>query len=134
MARGTTSIHRLNADRGLDRLRSIFYLILNRVNNLAPSFRVDPDLEIRNFSCKDIGIKWPQLFRTSSPSRKLSDLFWLSLPWNHIKAELGDIHILDTGCGSGNLGPRLMEWSYHQQLYGYRYYRAPKLGSPTQER
>ena len=113
MARGRTSIHRLNADRGLGYLQSILYLILNWVNNLGPSLSVDPGLEIRNFFCKDMEIKWLQLFKTSSPSRKLSDLFWLNLPWNHIKAELGNIHILDTGCGSGNLGPRLMDWSGH---------------------
>jgi SAM-dependent methyltransferase len=28
-------------------------------------------------------------------------LFWAQLPWEEIKDELGDIHVVDVGCGSG---------------------------------
>lgn len=111
MTSATTSVHWLNADRGLGHLRRFFYFALNWANNLFPFLNVDPDLKICNFYCDDIRAKWHQLPTTSSPSRKLSDLFCLSLPWNDIKEELGNIHVLDTGCGSGNLGPRLMNWS-----------------------
>ncbi len=74
---------------------------------------MDPDLSISSYYCGDLQAKWHQLPVTSSPSQKLSDLFLLSLPWNQVKYELGNIHVLDTGCGSGNLGMRLMEWSHH---------------------
>ena len=46
---------------------------------------------------------------TSSIGRRLSDLFWYSLPWGKIKQELGEIHIFDTGCGSGNYGVRISD-------------------------
>jgi len=111
MIRNTTSIHRLNTDHGLGPLNRYFYFPLNWVNNLFPYTYLDPDLKISYFSCEDLRSKWLQLPTTSSPSRKLSDLFWLSLPWNPIKEELGTIHMLDTGCGSGNYGLRLIKWS-----------------------
>ncbi len=47
----------------------------------------------------------------SSPSRVLSDLFWLKLPWKKIKDELGEVNILDTGCGRGNYGRKLVNYS-----------------------
>jgi SAM-dependent methyltransferase len=111
MQKSTTSIHRLNADRGLGVLGRRLYFGLNWANNRFPYARVDPHLEITNFASRELQHQWHQLPLSSSPSRKLSDLFWLNLPWDAIQEELGPIHILDTGCGSGNLGVKLMTWS-----------------------
>lgn len=110
----STSFHHLNADRGLAAPARLAYLALNWVNNRLPYYGVDDQLEIRDYVCQDVEAHWPRLFVTSSPSRKLSDLFWMTLPWEAIERELGVIHVLDTGCGSGNYGPRLMAWSGHR--------------------
>lgn len=111
MAKGSTSIHNLNADRGLSSLQKIFYLLFNWINNLLPYTNINDSLLIRDFICKDFKDYWDRLHIKSSPSRKLSDLFWLKLPWVKIKEELGEINVLDTGCGSGNYGYRLKEYS-----------------------
>ncbi len=63
---------------------------------------------LRDFVCDDLNVHWPTLPRRASPSRTVCDLFWLTLPWPSIRAALGDVHVLDVGCGAGHYGPRLL--------------------------
>lgn len=63
---------------------------------------------VHDFVRDDLTAHWPDLPRGASPSRTVCDLFWLTLPWPSIRAALGDVHILDVGCGSGQYGPRLL--------------------------
>lgn len=73
------------------------------IQNKNPFLDVDQRLHIQHFFPN---VK--QNFETDgSPSRVLSNLFWRELPWNLIKQELGELHILDTGCGSGSYGDYL---------------------------
>lgn len=58
--------------------------------------------------CAELAERWSELPRLASPSRTLCDLFWSTLPWPMIRAELGRIQILDVGCGRGHYGPRLL--------------------------
>lgn len=41
------------------------------------------------------------LAATASPSRTLSNLFWLTLPAEEIAAALGAVRLVDVGCGAG---------------------------------
>ena len=107
----TTSIHRLNGDRHLSPSGKLAYVLFNWLNNALPNWRVDPRMAIHDFRRADLQSLWPQLQPGSSPSRRLSDLFWLTLPWERIQQELGAIRVLDIGCGSGHYGPRLISWS-----------------------
>ena len=118
MSKKSTSIHNLNSDKGLNRLQKLLYVLLNLANNMFPNTCVDKALEIRDFTCKDLRKVWKRLDyeifpprMITTPTRKLSDLFWLKLPWDKIKEELSDIHILDTGCGSGDYGRILIDFS-----------------------
>lgn len=111
MAGKTTSIHNLNADKGLNKLQKVFYQLLNWANNLFPYTNVDNHLVIRDFICEDLRKYWARLHIKSSPSRKLSNLFWMKLSWDKIKEELIEINVLDIGSGSGNYGTRLVSWS-----------------------
>ena len=111
MVRKTTAIHSLNADSGLNRCEKMFYLLLNWVNNLFPYSFIDNDLKICDFTCDDLQLHWDRLRVKGSPARKLSDLFWLKLPWDKIRKELSEIHVLDTGCHSGAYGLKVMDWS-----------------------
>jgi SAM-dependent methyltransferase len=84
------------------------YFLFNWLNNELPYWRLDPKLAVRDFVHPDLEAQWPELPRGASPSRTLSDLFWLTLPWAALRDELGEIRILDVGCGSGHYGPRLL--------------------------
>src|SRR5436190_1044374 len=111
MPRTHTSVHGLNADRPLTRAGKAAYFALNWLNNRQPYWFLDPALSIRDFTCPGLESYRADLPEGASPSRTLCDLFWMTLPWAAIQQELGSIHVLDTGCGSGHYGPRLLEWS-----------------------
>ena len=108
MAGVRTSIHSLNGDRHLGAIRLGAYFVLNRANNALPYSFTDPALAIRDFACQSLDQHWGALPHAASPSRVLSDLFWLTLPWAGIHDELSGIRVLDAGCGSGSYGPRLL--------------------------
>ena len=109
----STSFHTLSADRGLNRLEQSLWLFYNRLNNLVfPN--ASGSLSIRDFVVDLSDNCWNQTYPESSPSRKLSDLFWMQLPWDAIQAELGQICVLDVGCGSGDYFPRLQMFSGHR--------------------
>jgi len=107
----STSIHSLNADRGLSKLKKIAYLFLNWVNNLFPYSNVDSRIDFKKFSPKNLDNHWDKTYPTSSAARKLSDIFWRSLPWAEFKSELGSLHLFDTGCGHGNYSTRIADGS-----------------------
>ncbi|GIT66687.1 MAG: hypothetical protein Ct9H300mP25_01590 [Acidobacteriota bacterium] len=93
----STSFHRINADHKLSTWSKLSYLALNWLGNQFPYTAVDPALTIKDFRCDISDAQWRSLNQTSSPSRKLSDLFWKTLPWSKIKKELGSIHFLTAG-------------------------------------
>lgn len=105
----STSIYSLNADKGLNHWEKVLYLFLNWVNNLFPYWNIDKRIEFRQFGELEWQKCWDSTYKTSSPGRRMSDLFWQALPWEEIKEELGEIHVFDTGCGQGNYSLRL--WS-----------------------
>ncbi|MEX1248898.1 MAG: hypothetical protein WEA61_10495 [Anaerolineales bacterium] len=107
----STSIHRLNADHRLSKWKRRIWFALNWLNNsIFPGWKSNT-LEIRHFDPDLSGKAWQQVDSRSSPSRALSDLFWMQLPWERIHADLGQIHIVDTGCGSGRYGEELQKFS-----------------------
>ncbi len=74
-------------------------------NNRRPFEDLDPRISIQSF----VPHSTPHLTKDDlgSPSRVLSNLFWHELPWSLIQQELGGLHLLDTGCGSGSYGDYL---------------------------
>jgi len=106
----STSLHILNGDRNLKKGEQKLYYIFNRLNNLLPIAIPGRKIDIKNFRC-DLKSSHNKFYPKESPSRRLSNLFWVHLPWGKIKQELGEIHIFDTGCGKGKYGERLSEWS-----------------------
>ncbi len=107
----SSSIHNLNADKGLDVFQKPAYLFLNWVNNLFPYSYLDKRMRIMPWEGKDWQKEWDKTYPDSSAARKFSDLFWRTLPWQDIERELGPIHIFDTGCGQGNYSARLNDAS-----------------------
>lgn len=107
----STSIHNINSDNGLSKACQFIYFLANWLNNSFPLLVPEDSMEIRDFRAADLDRRWPRLEPKSSPSRRLCDLFWLSLPWPAIAGELQQIHILDAGCGDGGYGTRLLGYS-----------------------
>lgn len=106
----STSIHTINSSKGLNFFSRISWLLFNYINNALPSFTRTRFIT-RNFVPDVSDEVWLRTDIDSSPSRKLCDLFWLQLPWDRIRSELGCINVFDTGCGSGHYGPRLQSYS-----------------------
>lgn len=80
-------------------------------NNHTPSTNIDPRLTVCQFHAS---LHSDDTCDISSPSRILSNLFWQHLPWEHIAKELGELNILDTGCGSGSYGALIDKYSNGQ--------------------
>ena len=102
----STSLHTLSADGPLTKLERVAWVAANLANNALPRARVDPRIVERRFrlSASRIGELWPSIRPDASPSRALCDLFWLTMPWPRILRELGPLHALEVGCGSGTYG------------------------------
>jgi hypothetical protein len=107
----SSSIHNLNADTGLSFIEKLLYLFLNWMNNLFPYTNLDPRLSIRSYGDEEWRKHLSATYESSSVGRRLSDIFWRTLPWDKIQEELGEIHIFDTGCGHGNYSERLQNAS-----------------------
>jgi SAM-dependent methyltransferase len=80
------------------------------LNNTLPRLNVDRKIKERKFhlSEQELDFLWNSIPEVASPSRRLSELFWLSLPWSSILGQVGRINALEVGCGSGIYG-RLLE-------------------------
>lgn len=101
----STSLHRLNADRGLSFIQKILWLVFNFKNNRMPSINLDQGLKLKAMTYNDNMIFWSSTDTTSSPARYLSDSFWLSLPWQEIAKELNySARVMEVGCGNGRYG------------------------------
>lgn len=94
-----SSIHSLNSDKfKINFFKRILWFIFNIINNNIPS---NVNIDTRHFSPKVSKEDWEKIHPKSSPSRALSDLFWLKIQWEKIEKELGNINVVDTGCGNG---------------------------------
>lgn len=102
---------RLNGDGRLRPDQRVAYLLLNALANRAPYRDVDAEVAIADFGCDDVEGGLAAMAGTPSPSRALSNLFWMHLPWDEMTRELGPLHVLDLGCGSGRYGELLARWS-----------------------
>lgn len=113
----STSFHTLDGDRPNHSLiHKILYYTCNIINNRAPRVTVDSDIKQRKFTCNWESV-WNVSPQKASPSRKLSDLFWHSLPWKKIQTELTQVNILDIGCGSGNYSQRIFPHLNNDSTY-----------------
>jgi len=105
-----TSIHNLNADKKLSISGKVFWILLNYVNNYYFPNKAN-SMCINNFCPKIDDEDWEKIQIKSSPSRALSDLFWLKLDWEAIKSELGSVNVFDTGAGKGGYALKINDFA-----------------------
>jgi len=106
----SSSFHTLNADARLSRPGKALWRVVNWLNNSLPDLH-SREVPVRSFAAAVSEDDWRQLDVGSSPSRRLSDLFWLKLPWQLVEEELGEINVVDIGCGSGAYADKLQRYS-----------------------
>jgi len=76
----STSIHPYNAERDLGFFQKFLYLFLNWVNNLFPYHNLDKRIVFKSFGDLNWTREWDKTYPNSSVGRKLSDLFWRTMP------------------------------------------------------
>ena len=126
MSRHYSSLFNICGDGKISLVKAMAFLWANVMNNARPLLpgRVHSGWPVVYFQqqkiLKDFGYYWDRVERGLSPTRTLSDLLWMALPWQDICNALGEeIHVLDVGCGSGGYLERLQLWtkgllsSYH---------------------
>lgn len=80
-------------------------------NMFFPEWSLDPKLSVGRFRECGFSNSFITNATMDSPSRYLSNVFWESLPWEAIAGLLGDIHVMDIGCGSGAYADSFQKWS-----------------------
>jgi hypothetical protein len=120
--KNSPSFHMMNVDLKKKEYWRILYRLCNTLNNRWFPNAIEPHLRICDFVCEIAETDWQHLDLRRSPSRILSELFWLKLPWRAIGAELGQTNIFDTGCGDGKYGGETpgVQPAWHGALYRHR--------------
>jgi SAM-dependent methyltransferase len=104
----SSSINWINADYPMNRVERRLYFVLNGLNNSFPHLFRDKQVAYRDFRCSNLEGHWKKIQPLRTPPRKLCDLFLLETPWARLQQELGELHVLECGCGSGRYGEFLM--------------------------
>lgn len=111
MPKKSTSIHNINADKRIGFIGGMLHFLLNFINNFFPHIKIDSDLNFRSFKIKNLSKDFDSVDRLASPGRVLSEIFLMEFPWERVVKELGEINVLDIGCGSGIYGEMLSLYS-----------------------
>ena len=96
----------INSDTNKNLLAKPLWFLDNFINNLFPNLYVDKNIRIKNFNINE-NFNSNNFSSYLTPSRTLCNHFWNSINWNLIANKLGNINILDIGCGSGLYGTHI---------------------------
>lgn len=98
----------LNGDHKLNFYEKIIWLLVNFIKNITIFNKYEDYWKIFILDRKTLNDQLRKTYLTSSPSRRLCDMFWNTLPWNEIQKLLGNkVSALEIGCGKGGYGIRL---------------------------
>lgn len=102
----STSLHTLSADQKISKFQRILWIMFNVWNNFFPRTCIDKRINECKFllTKQELDEQWDNIDKAASPSRRLSDLFWMNLPWKNIKEEIESVQVLEVGCGTGIYG------------------------------
>jgi SAM-dependent methyltransferase len=101
------SIFSINGDKKLNPLQLFYWFCFNAIRNIFHS-NIDDSLVIKRPKFSNI-VKFIDVSSDRSPCRRVSDMFWKSLPIDAIYKELGMLNVFEVGCGKGNYGLFLSE-------------------------
>lgn len=120
-----TSIFNIDGDRELSKKMMRLYYVCNKINLMHNFYIQSKNFDIRKFECIDVSENADRLTRMS-PARILSNMFWDSIDWVNVKSELGSLHMLDVGCGTGVYYEYLSKLSYFESYVGLDVKANPK--------
>jgi hypothetical protein len=113
VSEGSSSINWISGDQKLGLGQKGLYCALNVVNNLIPARQTRSELGVEPFTVPASEV--PALIQTadstSGPARALSDCFVRRQPWAAFRERLGEIHLVDAGCGDGRYARMLRDFS-----------------------
>ncbi len=113
-----SSFHKLNADRGLTKIKKIYWLFYNFINNTF-SLSTDRKLKVNNSYFRSMNIKRIEKHDTRTPARYVSDAFWDSVDWERLRKDLcEDIQAVEVGCGGGKYAKVILE-NLNEDLHSY---------------
>mgnify|MGYP001200311591 CR=1 FL=1 len=98
----SSSFHVLNGDKKLNLFEKCLWFLFNFLNNKIPNYKTDKYLSKKLFQLPKINTDFIQDNYNKSPSRILSNLFFLNYDWKNIEENFGKIKVLDIGCGRGD--------------------------------
>jgi SAM-dependent methyltransferase len=128
----SSSIHIINSDHQLSFLEKILYLICNHLNNiLGTTFQSTFDIKyLPPTPLKELAGRIESSGKIS-PSRFLSNEFWMELNLDEIKVALGgEIRALEVGCGTGRYGKLLLDRDKSIKYLGADIYK-PVIWAPN---
>ena len=105
----STSFHSVNADKGLNRLHKLLWLLNNLFENCISGIIPFGRIKITHFSFNPEKINTYNVIgarkNQSSPTRLFNDIFWNELDFSEIKSELQNrLDAIEIGCGHGIYG------------------------------
>ena len=105
----SSSNHVINYDKPLKKYLKLMWFFKNYLNNLKKNKAIDKDIVFLKFTNYTSDNIYKNISDELSPLRYLSNLFWMSLPWNEIIKKIGKLKILEIGCGKGIYGKLIKE-------------------------
>lgn len=106
----SSSYHQWTGDQELNIWQRYAWLGLNACVNRIPLLG-RAAFEEKVFKVDRLDVNWKDLPPKATPSRALSNAFWIHLPWGEIDKELNGIGLLDVGCGKGWYGELIYKHS-----------------------
>jgi hypothetical protein len=110
---GSSSFNWISGDHPLGLGKKGLYCALNVAHNLIPSGRARRELGVESFRvpASELSALVDAADPNAGPSRALSDCFLRTQDWPSIRRRLGEIHVVDAGCGNGGYARKLFEFA-----------------------
>lgn len=96
--------YQLTADTKLNIFQKIIWFVINFYRNSFSRESIDPHLLVKKFKVNLSDSEILDMSSERTPARRLSDIFWRTLPKDLLNEELVGLKAIEVGCGKGTYG------------------------------